>query len=152
MRLDQFQTAYQELSKTIEIQPDQYAAHLDMANLLILSRRLPEAREHLDLLVQKQPNNPEVYLARASYDAAANNTAAALADMQKALQLDPARSDSYLSLAMLQMQGSSGTRPRPASRKPSTSIPSPPVRCSLSAISTRLAAAFPRRSRCFTGH
>ncbi|MGB9265045.1 MAG: tetratricopeptide repeat protein [Terriglobales bacterium] len=105
MRLDQFQTAYQELSKTIEIQPDQYAAHLDMANLLILSRRLPEAREHLDLLVQKQPNNPEVYLARASYDAAANNTAAALADMQKALQLDPARSDSYLSLAMLQMQG-----------------------------------------------
>ena len=79
--------------------------HLDMANLLILSRRLPEAREHLDLLVQKQPNNPEVYLARASYDAAANNTAAALADMQKALQLDPARSDSYLSLAMLQMQG-----------------------------------------------
>jgi Tfp pilus assembly protein PilF len=33
------QTAYQELSKTIEIQPDQYAAHLDMANLLILGRQ-----------------------------------------------------------------------------------------------------------------
>ena len=32
MKLQQWPIAYQELSKTIEIQPDQYAAHLDMAN------------------------------------------------------------------------------------------------------------------------
>ncbi len=105
MKLQQWPTAYQELSKTIEIQPDQYAAHLDMANLLILGRQFNDAKEHLDLLAQKQPNNPEVYIARANYYAGMNNTPAALADMQKALQLDPNRSDSYLNLAMLQMHG-----------------------------------------------
>jgi len=105
MKLQQWPSAFQELTRTVELQPDQYAAHLDMANLLILSRQFNDAKPHLDLLVQKQPDNPDVYIARANYDAGMNNTTAALADMQKALQLDPNRSDSYLSLAMFQMHG-----------------------------------------------
>jgi hypothetical protein len=39
--------------------------------------------------VQKQPTNPDVYIARSNYDAGTNNISAALADLQKALQLDP---------------------------------------------------------------
>jgi tetratricopeptide (TPR) repeat protein len=105
MKLQQWPTAYQELLTTVQIQPDQYAAHLDVANLLILNRQFNDAKEHLDLLAQKQPNNPDVYIARANYYAATNNTTAALADMQKALQLDPSRSDSYLNLALLQLHG-----------------------------------------------
>jgi len=105
MKLQQWPAAYQELLTTVQIQPDQYAAHLDMANLLILNRQFKDAKEHLDLLAQKQPDNPDVYIARANYYAATNNTTAALADMQKALQLDPSRSDSYLNLALLQLHG-----------------------------------------------
>src|SRR6202035_5256286 len=103
MKLQQWPTAYQELLTTVQIQPDHYAAHLDMANLLILNHQFNDAKDHLDLLAQRQPDNPDVYIARANYYAATNNTAAALADMQKALQLDPRRSDSYLNLALLQM-------------------------------------------------
>jgi cellulose synthase operon protein C len=105
MKLQQWPTAYQELLTTVQLQPDQYAAHLDMANLLIMGRQFNEAKEHLDLLAQKQPDNPDVYIARANYYAATSNTTAALADMQKALQLDPNRSDSYLNLALLQVRG-----------------------------------------------
>jgi tetratricopeptide (TPR) repeat protein len=105
MKLQQWPSAYQELAATIQYQPENYAAHLDIANLLILGHQPDEAKEHLDLLAQKQPNNPDVYIARSNYYAMSNNTTAALADMQKALQLDPARSDSYLNLAMLQMHG-----------------------------------------------
>src|SRR5208337_536848 len=50
MKLQQWATAYQELSTTIQIQPDQYAAHLDLANLLILGRQFNDAKQHLDLL------------------------------------------------------------------------------------------------------
>src|ERR1700688_4689660 len=50
MKLQQWPTAYQELSTTVQIQPDQYAAHLDMANLLILFRQFNDAKEHLALL------------------------------------------------------------------------------------------------------
>src|SRR5208282_1222555 len=55
IKLEQWPTAYQELSTTIQIQPDNYAAHLDMANLLILGHQLSDAKQHLDLLAQKQP-------------------------------------------------------------------------------------------------
>ena len=105
MKLGDGRTAVQELATTVQIQPDYYAAHIDLANLLILARQFSDAKEHLDLLEQKQSNNPDVYIARANYDSAMNNTTAALADMQKALDLDPNRSESHLSMAILQMHG-----------------------------------------------
>jgi cellulose synthase operon protein C len=120
----------QELETTIQVIPPDtndphalkllYAAHLDLANLLILAHNFEEgrgyvdqanhelgaAKEHLDWLEKNQPHpNSDFYIARANYYASSNNTIAALADMQKALQLDPSRSDSYLSLAMFQMRG-----------------------------------------------
>ena len=89
MKLQQWNNAYQELALTLEIQPENYAAHLDTANLLIASHQLKEAKEHIDLLLQKQPNSAEVQTALANFDAASNDLGAALAVMQKALQLDP---------------------------------------------------------------
>ncbi len=91
MKLQQWNDAFQQLTRTVEIQPDHYAAHLDIANLLIASRppQLNEAKEHLDLLTQKQPSNPEVFVALANYHAVNNAMGPALAAMQKALQLDP---------------------------------------------------------------
>jgi cellulose synthase operon protein C len=105
IKLGDGQTAYNEMVKSVQIRPDYYEAQLDMVNLLIAARLYPEAKDHLDLLVQKWPEKPDVYIARANYEAATNNTTAALADMQKALQLDPVRSDSYMNLAVLQMHG-----------------------------------------------
>ncbi len=103
LRLLQPDRAYQELARTVELQPDNYAAHLDMANLLIGYHQLDVAKEHLDLLTQKQPNNAEVYVAVANYNAASKNMGAALAAMQKALQMDPNREESYLNMALLEM-------------------------------------------------
>jgi tetratricopeptide (TPR) repeat protein len=105
MKLQQWARAYQELSTTIQLQPDQYAAHLDLANLLILGHRFSEAKEHLDLVAPKEPSNPEVFIARSNYYAGTGNLPAAMADLQKALQLDPSRSDTYLELAFVQMRG-----------------------------------------------
>jgi cellulose synthase operon protein C len=105
MKLQQWNDAFQELARTVEIQPDHYRAHLDMANLLIGQHQFNDAKEHLDLLTQKEPNNAEVYVAVANYNAGNNNMSGALAAMQKALQLDPNRQDSYLNMAVLQMRG-----------------------------------------------
>ncbi len=102
MKFQQWNAAYQELNAVLEIQPENYPARLDIANLLIANRQLKEAKEHLDLLAQKQPNNPEVFAAIANYNAVNNDMAAALAAMQKALQIDPSRADSYLNMALLQ--------------------------------------------------
>lgn len=104
-KLGDGRTAVQELSKTIEIEPEHYKAHLDLANLLVLAGQFNDAKVHLDLLAEKEPDNPEVYLARANYYAATNNIAAALADLHTAIQKDKNHSDSYLSLGLLQARG-----------------------------------------------
>ena len=105
--------AFPELSRTVELAPDNYRAHIDLANLLSAARNpdgsanqdyLKQARVHLDLLREKQPQNPEVFQAWADYYAAQNNSGAALLEMQKAIAADPNRSESYLDLAFLQSQ------------------------------------------------
>jgi len=106
MKLQQWPDAFQQLLRTVEIKPDHYDAHLDITNLLLATRppQLQEAKEHLDLLLQKQPNNVQVHIAMANYNAASNDLGAAIASMQKALQLDPNRAESYLNMALLQVR------------------------------------------------
>lgn len=105
--------AFQELSRTVELDPDNYPAHIDLANLLVTARNadgspnqdyLQQARAHLDLLREKQPNSPQVLQAWADYYAGENNLASALQEMQKAVAADPSRSESFLNLALLQLR------------------------------------------------
>ncbi|MGD0163805.1 MAG: tetratricopeptide repeat protein [Candidatus Sulfotelmatobacter sp.] len=105
--------AFQELSRTVDLSPDNYHAHIDLANLLVAVRNpdgspnddyLKQARVHLDLLREKQPQNPEVFQAWADYYAAQNNLGSAMQEMQKGIAADPSRSESYLDMALLQLR------------------------------------------------
>ena len=105
--------AFQELSRAVDLAPDNYHAHIDLANLLVAVRNpdgspnddyVKQARVHLDLLREKQPQNPEVFQAWADYYAAQNNLGSAMQEMQKGIAADPSRSESYLDLALLQLR------------------------------------------------
>jgi len=107
LKLGDLSRAYQELQRTVELTPDNFRARLDMANLLVVSTNednLKQARVQLDILREKQPQNPEVLQAWADYYAAENNLGAALEEMQKAIAANPNRSESYLNLALLQVR------------------------------------------------
>ncbi|MGB8832322.1 MAG: tetratricopeptide repeat protein [Candidatus Sulfotelmatobacter sp.] len=113
LKLSDSQRAFQELSRTVDLAPDNYHAHVDLANLLITARNpdgsvnedyMKQAKTHLDLLSQKQPQNPEVFEAWADYYAGENNLGAAMQQMQKGVAADTSRSESYLNLALLQLR------------------------------------------------
>jgi len=113
LKLGDSSRAFQELSRTIELAPDNYRARTDLANLLVTVRNpdgspiqetLKQAKTHLDVLREKVPNLPETHEAWANYDSAQNNIAAAMQEMQQAIALDPNRSESYLLLALLQLR------------------------------------------------
>ena len=113
LKLGDSSRAFQELSRTVELAPDNYRAHIDLANLLVTARNqdgssnddyLKQARVHLDLLHEKQPQNPEVFEAWSNYYAAQNNAGATMQEMQKGIAADPTRSESYLNLAILQLR------------------------------------------------
>src|SRR5260370_7441324 len=58
VKLQDWQHAYTELNRTIELQPNNYKAHVDMANLLIAGGQLKPAQEHTAFLLKKHPTNP----------------------------------------------------------------------------------------------
>jgi tetratricopeptide (TPR) repeat protein len=116
LKLGETTRAFQELSRTVELAPDNYRAHIDLANLLVAARNpdgspnndyIKQARTHLDLLREKQPQNPEVFQAWADYDSTEGNVGAAILEMQKGIAADPSRSESYLNLALLQLRANS---------------------------------------------
>jgi len=96
--------AFQELSRSVDLVPDNYPAHVDLANLLIADRELKDAEPHLKILRDHQPNRPETYEAWANYYSAQDNLASAIQEMQKGIAADPSRSESYLDLALLQLR------------------------------------------------
>src|SRR5215475_9403428 len=54
-KVHDWQRAYAELFRTLELDPESYKAHIDMANLLISNSQTKEAHEHVDWLLQKHP-------------------------------------------------------------------------------------------------
>jgi tetratricopeptide (TPR) repeat protein len=104
LKLHDWNRAYQELSRTTELDPDNYPAQLDLANLLISGRDLKQAQAHLDMLRRKRPNSPDTYEAWANFFAAQDDLARAIQEMQKGVGADPNRSESYLNLALLQLR------------------------------------------------
>ncbi len=108
--------AFQELSRTVDLAPDNYQARTDLANMLVTVRNpdgspvqdtLKQARTHLDYLREKQPNLPETHEAWANYYAAQSQLGPAISEMQQAIELNPGRSESYLLLALLQLRANS---------------------------------------------
>ncbi len=116
LKLQDGTRAYQELNRTVDLQPDNYDARIDLANLLIAvsafkqgqerTETLKQAQEHTDLLLAKQGSNPQVHETVANLLAARNppDFIAAIQEMQKAISLGPDRWETYLNLALLQMK------------------------------------------------
>jgi tetratricopeptide (TPR) repeat protein len=104
IKLQQWIPAYQELTRTLDLQPDNYPAHRDAANLLIAGRNFKLAQEHIDVLLEHTPNDPELYITIASMRAAQTppDVSGAIEALNKAIALDPKRADSYINLAFLQ--------------------------------------------------
>src|SRR6201993_663291 len=75
LKLGDTTRAFQELNRTVELAPDNYRAHTDLANILSTVRNpdgapvqdaLKQAKVHLDLLRDKLPNSPETHEAWAN--------------------------------------------------------------------------------------
>ncbi len=112
LKLGDSSRAFQELNRTVDLVPDNYRAHTDLANLLTAARNpdgspmpdaLKQAKTHLDFLRDRQPNRPETHEAWAYYDEDQNDIGGAIREAQQAITLNPNRSESYLLLALLQL-------------------------------------------------
>jgi cellulose synthase operon protein C len=113
LRLGDNGRAFQHLSRTVELAPDNYRAHADLANLLVTVRNpdgspvsdtMKQAKTHLDILRDKQPNAAITHEAWSNYYAAEGQLGDAIREAQQAIALDPNHADSYLMLALLELR------------------------------------------------
>ncbi|MBV9340884.1 MAG: tetratricopeptide repeat protein [Acidobacteria bacterium] len=102
LKLQDGQQAYTELGRTLELDPENSKARIDLANLLILNGQLNRAREHTDWLREKQAGDPDAHIAIAHLLEAEQKFEPAIAEVQKAIRLAPDRGDLYLALAVVQ--------------------------------------------------
>ena len=107
LKLQDVNRAFVELSRAVELDTSLFHAHAELANLLIGSRDpelMKQAKVHLDLLREKKPDIWETYAAWSNYDAVQGKVAEAMQEMQKAIAADPAQSDLYINMAILQLR------------------------------------------------
>lgn len=91
-----------ELARTIDLQPDNYKARIDLGNLLFADGRISEAQEQADAVLTAQPGNPGVHALLSAIAVRRGNKDQALAEIHRALDLDPNRAAFHEDLALLQ--------------------------------------------------
>ncbi|MGO9085999.1 MAG: tetratricopeptide repeat protein [Candidatus Sulfotelmatobacter sp.] len=110
MKLQDWNNAYRELARTLELQPNNYLARLDLANLLLAAGQLEPAQEQINRLAADLPVDADVHLvtdvrlAKGNLLAAEQQFPGAIAELEKAIFQDPQRGDSYLNLALVQLR------------------------------------------------
>ena len=104
LKLQEGSLAYRELAKTVELQPENYPARIELAGLLIVSGNFKQAQEQTDLLLRERPNDPAVHFTVSNLLAAQENIPGAIGEMQQMIALDPGRWEAYQSLALLQLR------------------------------------------------
>jgi Flp pilus assembly protein TadD len=104
LKLQKADVAAEELARTVQLEPQNYEARLELANLLILGRRLQEAQQLVNLLVKERASDPAVHSALSNLLAAQGDFHGAIDEMQRTIALDPGHWQSYLGLALLEIR------------------------------------------------
>ena len=99
-----WQHAYSELMRTVDIDPKNWDAQLDLASLLLAGGKFPDARDRVQNVLKSQPQNARAEVVLSDVDAADGNLPKALDEAQQAIQMDAGRSASYTNLAVLQQR------------------------------------------------
>ena len=83
--------AYGELMRTVDLQPNNLQARIDLGNILIAGRQAAKAAEQANAVLAIDPNNADAYALLSSIAVANGDRAEALTQIQKALAIDPNR-------------------------------------------------------------
>lgn len=99
-KLEIWSGAYQELLKTVDIQPDNNAARVELGNLLLSAHRYSDAKDQADAILGNDPRNVDGRILRADAFASLGDLNAALREAQIASEIAPNRADGFLSQAL----------------------------------------------------
>ncbi len=98
-KLAKIREAAQFYQGTLDVSPGHLGATSRLARLFLLSGNVDRTMELIGPALQKHPDDAELLTLRAAVDVQKKDLAAAVADGQRAVQLDPKNEDAYGTLA-----------------------------------------------------
>ncbi len=102
MQLGSMIAAYQELQRTVSLNPGNIPARVDLGNMLLAGGLPDRAKEQANTILAAQPNNADAYALLSHVAQRQGDAPLALAMVQKAISLDPGKSSFHTSLGVLQ--------------------------------------------------
>jgi tetratricopeptide (TPR) repeat protein len=96
-------SAYSEFQKTVNLQPANVKARLDLGNMLLAGNRIDDAQAQAAAAMALQPNNADVHALLSLIAARREQKDVALAEIHRALELAPKQATLHETLALLQM-------------------------------------------------
>jgi tetratricopeptide (TPR) repeat protein len=102
MHIGAFTAAYREFSRTVELQPKNVQARLDLANLLLAGGQVDKAEEQAKAVQALQQDNADLHALLSAIAIKRGDQDKAIAEMRRALQLAPNRAMFYDDLGLLQ--------------------------------------------------
>jgi Tfp pilus assembly protein PilF len=96
-------TAYTELRKTVDLQPANYKARIDLGNILLAGGKTDDAQAQAAAVMAAQPNNADAHSLLSRIAAKRGNKDLAMTEIHRALELAPNEPKLHETLALLKM-------------------------------------------------
>src|ERR1051325_6070840 len=107
LKMANWVSAYQELQRTLELDPQNWGAQLNLGQLFLAGGKPVDAKNLALTILKSKPDDVGAQLLLANSDAQLDNLQDALREAAYAIKLSPDNADSYVNLAGIQMKASS---------------------------------------------
>lgn len=102
VKLGSWTSAFRELARTVELQPDNWPAQLQLAELTLRGGKAQDAKDRALLILRSNPNNADAKIVLSSSDAALGDSKGALQEAKDATQIAPDHPGVFIHLGLLQ--------------------------------------------------
>ena len=102
--LQNLQAAFGELSKTVELDQSNQDAQLKLGEMYLMSQQPAKAREHAEVVLASTPQNTQGLILHGQSLISEKEFEKGIAELKKAIELDPKHIPTYLTLAQAYLQ------------------------------------------------
>jgi len=115
--------AYQELNRTVDLQPNDWPAQLEIARMLLAARKPQDAKDRALLILRSNPKHAEAQILLSDGYFTLGNLKNALQEARQTTEMAPEHSLGYLNLALIQARTGAITEAEASLKKAQSTDP-----------------------------
>ncbi len=102
LHMSAYAAAYREFSRTVDLQPTNYEARIDLGNMLMTADKVDDADKQAKAVLAGEPNNPDLHALLSAIALKRGDSRKAMDEIRRALQLAPNRTAFWDNLGLMQ--------------------------------------------------